>query len=76
LKDKWKKAMANGVKAHGEFDRKRRDWQAVLKAADNNANTQESMPVNKLYGIIDELTECDTWFEVIEQSGKHSKVCL
>ena len=70
VKEKWKKAMTNGVKAHGEFDRKRRDWQVVLKAADNNANTQESMPVNKLYGIIGELTECDTWFEVIEAEWK------
>ena len=70
LKEKWKKAMTNGVKAHGEFDRRRRDWQALLNSADKNTNTKESKPVYKLYDIIDELTECDTYFEVIEADWK------
>ena len=64
------KAMTNGVKAHGEFDRRRRDWQALLNSADKNTNTKESKLVYKLYDIIDELIECDTYFEVIEADWK------
>ena len=33
-------------------------------------NTQESKPVYKLYAIIDELTECDTYFEMLEADCK------
>ena len=73
LKEKWKKAMTNGVKAHGEFDRKRRDWQAILKDANQNPNTKGSTPVGKLYDIIDELTDRDQYFESIEADWKSSQ---
>ena len=65
--------MTNGVKAHGGFDRKRRDWQAILKDANQNPNTKGSTPVGKLYDIIDELTDRDQYFESIEAAWKSSQ---